>query len=115
MAEYDPVENSQNIELTEAQRVERKKLARNDEESDIIWLMSTKQGRRFISRLLGIAGIYQTTFRMNSEMAFREGMRNVGLIFVSDIHEFCPEQYIQMMREQKELRIIEKSMKETKK
>ena len=66
---------------------------------DFKWLMGNKQGRRFVWRLLEKAGVFRTTFRLNNEMAFLEGMRNMGLILVADIHEICPEKYHIMVKE----------------
>lgn len=75
------------------------RLARAVEVEDFKWLMGNKQGRRFVWRLLEKAGVFRTTFRLNNEMAFLEGMRNMGLILMADISEICPEKYHIMVKE----------------
>jgi len=38
-------------------------------------------------------GVFRTSFRLNNEMAFLEGQRNVGLIYLDAINANCPELY----------------------
>lgn len=64
--------------------------------------MSDKRGRRAIWRLLDITGIYRTSFTGNSTTFFNEGARNVGLQFLADVNEACPERYLEMLKEQTE-------------
>ncbi len=75
--------------------------ARRVEAEDWKWLMSSKQGRRIAWRLLERAGVYRTSFTGNSETFFREGMRNMGLTIISDIHAHAPEAYALMVTESK--------------
>lgn len=74
---------------------------------DLKWVMSNKRGRRFAWRLLDRAGIYRTSFTGNSTTFFNEGMRNIGLMLVADIHEACPEAYALMIKENKNGRDID--------
>ncbi|NDD53499.1 endopeptidase [bacterium] len=69
------------------------------EAEDLKWVMGNKRGRRFAWRLLDRAGIYRTSFTGNSTTFFNEGMRNIGLMLVADIHEACPEAYALMIKE----------------
>ena len=64
--------------------------------------MEQKQGRRLMSRILSICGVYRSSFTGNSETFFREGMRNVGLVLVADLQEHTPEGFISMMQEHKD-------------
>ena len=90
------------LETSKAAADEDKQRARQIEIDDFRWLMKQKQGRRFIWRLLERCGNYRTSFRVNNEMAFLEGQRNIGLILIGEIHEICPEQYPLMIKEQQE-------------
>ena len=72
---------------------------RDRELADLRVVMSTVEGRRFVWRLLEKAGVFRTSFTGNSETFFREGMRNIGLMVISDVHESLPDAYVQMMRE----------------
>ncbi len=83
----------------QAEAAEAQRLTRSIETEDFKWLMGNKQGRRFVWRLLEKAGVFRTTFRLSNEMAFLEGMRNMGLMLITDIHEICPEKYYVMVKE----------------
>lgn len=83
-----------------AEKRERDKEAARLEEEDITWLMSSKRGRRIVFRLLGYSGIYDTSFNTNSQVtAFNEGRRNEGLRLLGQVSQFCPENYLKMLRE----------------
>lgn len=97
----DPLDLSgQERQREEAQ--ERAKLIAGTEADDFKWLMGNKRGRRIVWRLLERTGVYRTSFRLNNEMAFLEGQRNVGLILIDLIHANCPEMYLTMLKEQQE-------------
>ncbi len=87
-------------EQQEAQDARKKKLARQREIDDFRWLMGTVQGRRFVWRLLEQAGVFRTTFRLDSgETAFLEGNRNMGLLLINEVHALCPDKYQVMAKE----------------
>jgi hypothetical protein len=82
---------------------EREKKLRTDAylaAEDMKWLMGSKRGRRIAWRILERTGMYRSSFTGNSETYFREGMRNVGLMLMAQIHEVAPESYSLMMKEQ---------------
>jgi hypothetical protein len=100
--EHDPLDLS-GQERTTANAAEEERQAREKELNDLRWVMGTKQGRRFMWRLLSKAGLYQSSFNTNNAvMAFNEGNRNAGLQQLNDIMEACPERYNEMLTEQKE-------------
>jgi hypothetical protein len=86
-------------EVAARKLAETRKANREQDKADFKWLMGQVQGRRFIWRLLELAGVYRSTFRADNEMAFLEGMRNMGLVLMADIHEVCPEKYFVMVKE----------------
>lgn len=75
---------------------------RNRQIADLKWLMKDQRGRRFMQRLMDKAGIYRTSFTGNSETFFREGERNVGLFLLTDLTEHCPEEFLLMLKEQRQ-------------
>lgn len=89
----------------EAQRkseaAERNRLAAIEEAEDMTWLMNDKRGRRVVWQLLEKTGVFRSSFRLNNEMAFLEGQRNIGLIYLHVITTAAPEQYMTMIKEQK--------------
>lgn len=84
---------------------------REYELEDVKALMATESGRRFVARLMEVAGIYRCSFTGNSTTFFNEGQRNVGIQIFADIQIACPEQYSKMLDE---FRIYKQQFKETK-
>jgi hypothetical protein len=100
VSNYDPLD-LRGQERMKADKDLRERITRENEESDVKWLMSSKRGRRVVWRLLDQAGVFRTTFNTNAmSMAFAEGNRNQGLRLIAMIHVLCPEQYPAMMKEQ---------------
>jgi len=53
--------------------------------------------------LLATCQMFQTSFSKSAlEMAFNEGARNVGLRITADIMRVTPDNYVKMLREQKD-------------
>jgi hypothetical protein len=76
---------------------------RRKEVEDMKWLMAHKPGRRFMWRLLELAGVYRTSFNNSGSVtAFNEGQRNVGLRYVAEIQELTPDHYLLMLKERNE-------------
>jgi len=66
-------------------------------------VMGTPEGRGFVWRLLGKAGIYHSSFSSDAlAMAYNEGRRNFGLELMNRLTTYCPEQYAKMKPEQTE-------------
>ena len=100
--EHDPLDLI-GQERTAARSAEEERLAKEKETGDLRWVMSTKQGRRFMWRLLSRAGVFQSSFSTNNAvMAFNEGNRNAGLQQLNDVMEACPDRYTEMLAEQKD-------------
>lgn len=92
-------------ERTAARSAEEERLQREREQNDLRYVMSNKQGRRFMWRLLSRAGVYQSSFNVDPHVtAFNEGSRNAGLQQLNEIMETCPERYTEMLAEQKDAR-----------
>ncbi len=73
---------------------------RDEELDDIRAVMNMESGRRFVSKLLGRARIFESTYAgSTNDTMFAEGGRNLGLFILSEIDEACPERTIEMMRE----------------
>lgn len=84
-----------------SQRKRKDERIRDIELADVKHLMSSREGRRFIWRMLDRTGVYRTSFTGNSTTFFNEGMRNIGLLLMADINEACADMYVQMMMEAK--------------
>lgn len=91
------------LEQEEKKRKEseaEKKRTRQRELSDIRAVLDKPAGRRFIWRLLSIAGITRSVFTQNAmQTAFLEGQRNLGLLLLEDINEAETHAFAQMQEE----------------
>lgn len=100
MSNYDPLDIRGQQSTKEARDL-RDRLATENEQADLKWLMGSKRGRRIVWRQLDRAGVFRLSFNTNAmAMAFAEGNRNEGLRTLSQIHALCPELYPVMVKEQ---------------
>lgn len=100
MTSYDPLD-IKGQERAKAEKDVRERLAIENEEADVKWLMSSKRGRRVVWRLLDQTGVFRLSFNPNAmHMAFAEGNRNFGNRMLALIHSLCPELYSAMVKEQ---------------
>lgn len=73
----------QNKKLSQSAKIKRLK-----EISDVRRILKTPEGRRHFWRMLGLCGIFRSSFNLNSnQTGFNEGQRNVGLIMLKDMSE----------------------------
>lgn len=80
----------------------RDKLARETEEGDLAWLLSSRRGRRIVWRWLEQTGVFRLSFNTNSmAMAFNEGNRNSGNRLLASVQEINPDALALMMKEAK--------------
>lgn len=92
-------ETDQEAAAAEMRRAERLKADQDCE--DLKWLMSNKQGRRFMWRLLAKAHLGKSSFVAPNAMtvSFLEGERNIGAYFQAEVLEVCPTRYLEMLKE----------------
>lgn len=69
----------------------------------LLFVMGDQRGRAFVWALLESAGLYRSSFAPAQEMAFLEGMRNMGLRLLADIQTHCPKQE-RLMRDEAALK-----------
>lgn len=99
---YEPPDHLK-LEAADAQNAEAMRQQQLRAESDFKFIMGSKQGRRFMWRLLGITRLHSTPFAVQRETTdFNCGMQNVGLILQAEMHAKCPERYFEMVKEQQE-------------
>ena len=67
--EFDPID-LKGQERAKAEREVREKVARENEEADLKWLMGSKRGRRVVWRLLDQSGVFRLSFNTNSISRF---------------------------------------------
>jgi len=73
---------------------------RQQELSDLEWVMSDGRGRRVVWRLLEQAGVFRLSYTGDAlSTAFHEGQRNIGLRLMADCLEAAPEKYTLMQTE----------------
>lgn len=78
------------------------KTEREQEINDLISLLDTDYGRRFLLRLINRASIFQPTYASGanpSDFAFMEGRREFGLFIIGEITEANTDAWISMQIE----------------
>lgn len=101
MAERTAPPDHLKLQAADAQEAEATRQQRLREESDFKFIMGSKQGRRFMWRLLGITGLFRNPFAGDEgATAFRCGEANIGQQLLAEIHGLCPERYVEMLKEQ---------------
>ena len=99
MRDYNPLDTAAQA-ATQKQHELTARLAREIEEGDTKWLMSSKRGRRIIWRLLDLSGVFRLSFNTSAmQMAFNEGYRSFGNRTLALVHQHCSEQYHTMIKE----------------
>ena len=81
---------------------ERDDLRTMRDADDMRKLLCEEWGRRIAWKILCDCGIFKSSFVTNAGIYFNEGMRNVGLILLSQINDIQPEAYAQMVKEARE-------------
>ena len=94
---YDPFQLEPSTE--DAARAERVAKQRAD---DLNWLMGSPAGRRIAHRLLEQTGVFRSSYTGDNETFFREGQRNIGLMWLAELNAQCPEAYGLMVKEHNE-------------
>lgn len=68
---------------------------------DILFIAKAPEGRRFIFWTLKECGIFQTGFTESERLTYAEGMREIGVKIFNHVMEYCPEKFVQMLKENK--------------
>ena len=96
-------------DLRQIRTAKRRERARDAERKLVVLgLMSSSAGRAYVHDRLTRCHIFETSFSDSAQrMAFAEGERNVGLQDLIDVQQFCPDQYVQMLREANDRKIVD--------
>jgi hypothetical protein len=101
VAQRDPIDLD-GQEQDQAREQRKAQLRAEQEIEDIKWLVSSKQGRRVVWRLLEKAGVFRTSFSTNAlQMAMSEGNRSYGLFWLNEVMASCPDKFVLMINESK--------------
>lgn len=94
------VQNAANA--AQVKEAEKKILSIRDQQlSDLRAILALKEGRRFVWRYLETCRIFQSSWDPSARIHFNEGMRQIGLMLLSDVNEADPESYFKMLKESK--------------
>lgn len=101
MSETDDLLDIDSQQERQEQDQKQNKADAEQAKSDLVWLMSTPPGRRFIYGVLVFAGVWRSSYTGagSDDVIFREGGRNVGLKLLNDIRAHCPELETRMLEE----------------
>lgn len=99
--EHDPVDLDGQAKTAKAEQIQFG-IDRANEIVDVKELLETPAGRRFIWRLLTLAGVYRSSFASDiAVMAKNEGRRELGLVLLTDVTIADPDAYTKLIKEQK--------------
>lgn len=88
--------------LNDPKKVGRKaieeRFGRKQQLADVGWVLSSKEGRRFVWRLLSEGHVFRTCFTGNNTTFWNEGKRDLALQFLMDTQRY-PELYLTMVKD----------------
>lgn len=85
--------------------MEEKDIRKREKEfrTDLKWLMSSRQGRRFVWTIFCQCGLFGSTLDTNGlMMAAKEGKRQIGNMIFAQMMQVCPDLYVTMTNENKD-------------
>lgn len=88
-------------QVKRAARVERRKQQR--EVDDIIAVMSTPEGRRFVAARIKRCGVYGSVWEASAKIHYNAGRQDTGHELMADVISAAPDAYTLMEREAREL------------
>lgn len=95
MSTYD-ADNPEHVK----ERKSSARLVRQQELDDLRLLMTDARFRRFMWQLLSRCRIYQLSYTGDAAQThFHEGMRQIGLATLADVHKIAMEDYLRMVSE----------------
>ena len=108
------VENSGDTKQVNSAREYEALIALNAQ-ADLVHVLSSREGRRVVWRLLEDCGLFRQTFREGrpDSSAFLEGQRSIGLQLFAAIQQADPVAYALMAREDGEERRTEQDVRES--
>lgn len=78
----------------------QEEITRDREVADLVAVMGTPEGRRFVWKILSDGNIFSLSFNANfGVMGFNDGKKSVALGVYMDIHRYCFDLYQEMERE----------------
>jgi len=78
---------------------ERAKSLRERELNDIIMILDSPAGERFLWRLLGHCGTFESIWEPSAKIHYLSGKQDVGHFLMAEIVEAKPEALVKMMKQ----------------
>jgi hypothetical protein len=80
---------------------QKERLAAKREQDDLVTVLSTVQGRRYLWGLLADCGVFRLSYvpGASHQTEFNEGRRSIGLKTMAEIHAVDPALYVVMAQE----------------
>ena len=88
-------------QIAEAERKARD--SRKVQLSDIRFILDSKQGRRFIWRLLEEAKVFGSIWEQSAKIHYNAGKQDFGHYILGELTEARPEALLQMMQDAKKI------------
>lgn len=82
------------------ERAERRERLRQEQhDADMAQVLSTRAGRRVFWGLLGITGVFESSWDPSARIHFNEGKRDIGLRLLAELNDKHPERYLEAQAE----------------
>lgn len=78
------------------------KFRRKQELADLAFVLSSREGRRFMWRILTHCKVYQSIWEPSAKIHYNAGRQDVGHYLQSEILSADPQAYIKMINEEPE-------------
>lgn len=73
------------------------------DQDDIVAVMSTEAGRRFVASRIRVCGVYGSVWEASAKIHYNAGRQDVGHQLMADVIAAAPDAYTVMEREAREL------------
>ena len=80
----------------------QEKLRELQHESDLKFILSKPEGRRFVWRLLSAANVFTANHLTSEELHFVNGRRSIGLKFLDEVLRVDASAFVEMMQSTRE-------------
>lgn len=89
-------------DVQQVDKAKQKELrGRERELNDLLAVMSTKEGRRYMWRLLAHCKVFGSVWHGSALIHYNAGMQDVGHFILADINDLNPDLLVMMIKENK--------------
>lgn len=80
----------------------KERFGRDQEMSDLLSVLGTRQGRRVVWRLMSKCRVFSSVWENSARIHYNSGQQDIGHFLMAEVVEANPHKLIEMMKESKE-------------